>query len=275
MGIITISRTFGSGGTFIAKELARRLGYDYLDRELIHKNCVERKDNVCAFGTEDEKAYPFLSKITDLMSNRSFYKPYLMATIYSCSLKNNVIIIGVGANIFLAGAPDIMNIQVVMPFSERIKTVSAKLDIGINEALEIVKKRDDEKKEFLKSFFDKDINDPTIYHMVINAARIAPEDGVEIIASYCKKRFPPELSPETRQYLAARLLEKRAELLLHWRGISHNFPKVTFEGREEGVLLVKGVIGREDEKKQLFDALGLIREVRKIEDQVKIGTVLG
>ena len=35
--IITISRQFGSGGRTIAKEVAKRLGYAYYDKEIIEK----------------------------------------------------------------------------------------------------------------------------------------------------------------------------------------------------------------------------------------------
>ena len=39
--IITVSRQFGSGGRSIAKELAKRLGYDYYDSELTNRVAEE------------------------------------------------------------------------------------------------------------------------------------------------------------------------------------------------------------------------------------------
>ena len=46
MGIITISREFGSGGREIGKRLADEMGYAYYDKEIVtaiaekHINCV-------------------------------------------------------------------------------------------------------------------------------------------------------------------------------------------------------------------------------------------
>ena len=40
--IITISREFGSGGRSIAKEVAKKLGYKYYDKELV-KQVLEKK----------------------------------------------------------------------------------------------------------------------------------------------------------------------------------------------------------------------------------------
>jgi cytidylate kinase len=273
MGIITVSRAYGAGGSFFAQELARQLGYEYLDKTLMQKIFLEKHDNICAFGIEDEKSASFIDKMADLMENRNFYKLNLMANIYDCALRNNMVFTGMGANVILAGAPDTFNIQIVMPLSERIKAVASILDIGVNEALQLVKKRDDEKIEFMKYFFDRDINDPTGYHVVINSARIAPGDGVEMLVSYCTKRLAPNLSPETERFLRNRLLEKRAELLLHCLGIAHNYTKVSFEAKEYGALTVKGVVSGENEKTDLFDALKKIAELTKIEDQVKDGSL--
>ena len=37
MAVITISRLVGSRGTLIGKEVAKRMGYSYVDRELIEE----------------------------------------------------------------------------------------------------------------------------------------------------------------------------------------------------------------------------------------------
>ena len=39
--IITISREFGSGGRTIAKEVAKKLGYAYYDKELVKQLSME------------------------------------------------------------------------------------------------------------------------------------------------------------------------------------------------------------------------------------------
>ena len=273
MGLITVSRVFGSGGTLFSKELAKKLGYEYLDKESVRKICIEKKDNVCAFGMEDEKADSFFDRIAELMTNRSFYKLQLMANIYGYALKNNVVFTGMGANLILSGIPDLLNIQIVRPLSERVKSVAEYHKISVDDALDMVEKNDDEKKEFLRYFFDKNISDPTLYHLVINSSRISLEDGLDITALYCKKNFKIDLSSETTVFLKNRLLEKKAELLLYRLGIVHDYVKVLFEVKEEGVLIVKGVIGGEKEKKKLLESLKMIKEAKQIQDNVKIGTL--
>lgn len=273
MGLITVSRVFGSGGTVFSKELAKKLNYEYLDKELVKKICIEKKDNVCAFGMEDEKAASFFDRIAELMTNRSFYKLHLMANIYDYALKNNVVFTGMGANIILSGVPDVLNIQIVRPLSERVKAVADYHKISVDEALKMVEKNDKERKEFLKYFFDKDITDPTLYHLIMNSGRISLEDGIDIVRLYCKKHFKQNLSSETEEFLKNKLLEKRAELLLYRLGIVHDYAKVLFEVKEKGVLTVKGVIGGEKEKKKLLEELKMIKEAKKIEDNIKISTL--
>ena len=37
--VITVARELGSGGSYIGKQVARRLGYAYIDREILAAGC--------------------------------------------------------------------------------------------------------------------------------------------------------------------------------------------------------------------------------------------
>jgi predicted double-glycine peptidase len=45
--VITISREYGSGGAAIGQELANRLGWNLLDRELILELTIQRSMETC------------------------------------------------------------------------------------------------------------------------------------------------------------------------------------------------------------------------------------
>jgi len=46
---------------------------------------------------------------------------------------------------------------------------------------------------------------------------------------------------------------------------------VTFEAAGDGILTVKGVVGGEHEKENLFHHLNTNKEIRTIEDHLKVG----
>ena len=53
--VITIARSYGSGGRTLGKLLAKELGINYYDRELIRMASDESGINEALFGEVDEK----------------------------------------------------------------------------------------------------------------------------------------------------------------------------------------------------------------------------
>ena len=204
------------------------------------------------------------------MTNRNFNKIALIANIYDFSLKNNVVFTGMGAHVVLGGLSNVISLQVVRRRSERIKAIAELKKISYDDALEEIQRMDEGQREFMENYFDKPFNDPTLFHLVINSSHVSLENGLHMVSEYSKSYFAPRHSIETENTLRDRLLEKRAEILLFRLGIVHDYVKVNFEANG-GVLMVKGVVGGEGEKKRLFDSLNYMKEARKIEDYLKVG----
>jgi hypothetical protein len=94
-----------------------------------------------------------------------------------------------------------------------------------------------------------------------------------MLHNYAGKYFTESADLAARKALKNKLLEKRAEILLFRLGMVHDYGKVIFAVEEEGVLIMKGVIGGEHEKKQLLETLGSLKEVKRIEDHAKVGVL--
>ncbi len=270
MAIITISRPYGSGGTLFAKELSERLGYTYVDKSYCSIIGDEVKHCLEYFGDEEEVAPELIERVSALMSNKNFYKVNLLATIYSLSLKNNVIFVGRGANIILENIPNVLSLQIVGSLEERVKAISEVKNLNYDDALNLIQKMDNEKRKFIEYYFDRDIFDPTLYHFIINLSHVPLNNALETIENYVKKYFSQEDFDKSVPILKCKLIEKRAEIILFGLGITHN-AKVNFFMKEDGTLLVKGIVSSENEKKKIFKALEHIEEVKKIEDNLKTG----
>lgn len=70
--IITISREFGSGGGEIGKQVARRLGYDYFDKEIILQAARSANLDLDSVESLDEKVIPrfgFTQSLFDLYNS--------------------------------------------------------------------------------------------------------------------------------------------------------------------------------------------------------------
>ncbi|MCX7771076.1 MAG: cytidylate kinase family protein [Proteobacteria bacterium] len=270
MAIITISRPYGSGGTLFAHELANKLNYTYIDKNYCSIVGDEVKHCLTYFGQEEEESPELIARITELMSNKSFYKINLYLTIYSLALKNNVIFVGRGSNIILDGIPNVLSLQIVGNIEDRVKAISEVKNLSYDDALKLINKMDNEKKKFIEYYFDKNIFDPTLYHFVINLSHIPLKNAVETIETYVNKYFTETDFENSQRILKNRLIEKKAEVIVFGLKMTQN-TKVNFKMEDDGTLIVKGIVSSENEKNKLLSALKTLEDVKSINDQLKIG----
>jgi cytidylate kinase len=270
MAIITISRPYGSGGTLFAHELANKLNYTYIDKNYCSIVGDEVKHCFTYFGQEEEESPELIARITELMSNKSFYKVNLYLTIYSLALKNNVIFVGRGSNIILENIPNVLSLQIVGNIEDRVKAISEVKNLSYDDALKLINKMDNEKKKFIEYYFDKNIFDPTLYHFVINLSYIPIKNAVEIIEAYVNKHITQEDFERSQRILKNKLTEKKAEVIVFGLNMTQN-TKVNFKMEDDGTLIVKGIVSSENEKNKLLSAIKNLEDVKNINDQLKIG----
>jgi len=271
MGIITISRTHGSGGTTFAREVAKHLGYSYIDRTFINNECRESDRHIRSFGIDGHTA-PGLHDVTrELMTDANFYKASFVANILDHSLQDNAVMTGMGAGIILAGMGNTINLRIVRLMEERIRAIAQVKSIPYDDAFDLVEKMDEGKREFITRYFDADVGDPSLYHAVVNSSYASLEEAVGILAENAQRHFTPIHAEETERVLKGRLLEKRAEMLLFHLGMGHCSGKVLFRAGAEDSLSVAGVVRNEAEKNRLLQALAKNTQIRDITDTLETG----
>ena len=271
MAIITVSRTHGSAGTMYAKTVGERLGYGCYGSEMLQDKDRCARDHFCELSAEEPEAPSFLERFEELMSNRNFYKTILQACVYDLALKDNMVFIGMGTQVILSNIPNVLHVRVVRRLSDRVRAIAQVKNLPNDDALSLIEKMDHGKKEFMSHYFDTDAADPILYHLTVNSSRVPLEYAVDIAETYATRYITPDQAAEAKVLIARRLLEKRAETMLFKLDMVHDYGKVTFEAREEGVLAARGVVGGEHAKKKLFEALEGLQGVKKIEDHVKVG----
>lgn len=266
MGIITISRLHGSGGTLFARELAKRLDYTFVNRTIINNDCLDNNIHVCMFGVDTNPG------IRDsLMSEPNFPKVSLIANILDRALKNNVVLAGMGAGIVLTDMSNTINIRVVRVLAERVREIAQAKNIGYDDAFDLVEKMDESKRNFIQHYFEADVADPANYHAVINSSFVSLEDAIDVLANYAHNHLTFAHAHETETILKNRLLEKRAEILLFHLGMAHCYDRLNFESLAGGILKVTGVVRNEAEKVRLVEALKANDYVKDVEDSIETG----
>jgi len=270
--VIAVSRSYGSGGSEFARQLADTLGYRYADGTSIKE--IEQHVENCSpllASIEDEVDPGFLGKLGELMTNRTFYKTALSLCLYELALKEDMVIVGAGAHLVFAGYPSVISLQVVKKLSERVRAVARDRNMKMDDALDLVESKDKEKSKFIRNYFDKELFDPLMFHLVINLSVISIDEALRLVVPFVTAQFERVSLEVSETWLKDRLVEKKAEMVVFHLGLARG-PMIEFKA-EKGTLTAKGVIGGKGEKERLLEALGKMSEVSRVVDELKVGVL--
>ncbi|HHY84660.1 MAG TPA: cytidylate kinase-like family protein [Verrucomicrobia bacterium] len=200
---ITISRQCGSGGHEIAQKLAARLRasaspeappWTVFDRNLVERVLQDHNlpERLARFMPEDRtrQIEAILHEIFGLLPPAWTLVQQTAETILQLAELGNVIILGRGANIITASLPHMIHVRVMGSLERRIDRLCMAEGITRKEAAYRIRREDLGRRRYVRQNFHKDVNDPLLYHLVINTDLVSPDEAVDIIADMVHRRVP-------------------------------------------------------------------------------------
>lgn len=202
--IITISRQAGSGAHVVAEELVARLQalapegappWTFFDRNLVDRVLEDHElpERLAESMPEDR-----VSGIADTVDELFGLRPSSWVlvrktaeTILRLAEIGNVVVIGRGANLITAKVASAFHVRLVGSVSLRIEYVQEYLDLGPREAAEYVREQDLGRSRYVRKYYDGDIDDPLLYHLVVNTDRVPYVEAARLIADAVVAREEP------------------------------------------------------------------------------------
>jgi cytidylate kinase len=191
---VTISRQAGCGALAVAEKLARYLQehspknpipWTVFDRNLMEK-VLEDHDlptRLAQFLPEDRVSY-LEDIMTDLLqaypSSQTVVRQ-ITETILKLASLGNVILIGRGGNVITARLPNIFHVRLVAPLEERVDHSYESYGMTKTEARKFCLREDLGRERYLKKYFHADINDASLYHLVINTGLVGYDNTAKLI----------------------------------------------------------------------------------------------
>ncbi|HAR96974.1 MAG TPA: hypothetical protein DCR97_13605, partial [Deltaproteobacteria bacterium] len=226
--VITVSRSYGSGGSQFAKQLSEELGYRHIDETFVRNmEQYTKQGSPLVSSIEDEVDPGFLDKLVELMTNRTFKKTALSLCLYELALAGDVVIVGAGAHLVFANYPSLISLQLVRNLSERVRSIAHENNLTVDDALELIQDKDKGKSKWIKNYFDKDLFDPLQFHMVINLSLIPSDKALILLTSFSRTSFEGISQDSSEAWLKNRLLERKAEMVVFDLGLAHG-PLIEF-----------------------------------------------
>jgi cytidylate kinase len=191
---ITLSRETGTGAIELSDKLVDYLNNRFKVSEypwtIFDKNLVKQvlEDHDLPKRLERYIPEDKTSRIGDTISDMIGLHPpswelvkHMHDTIYRLAKMGNCIIIGRGGNIITHDLHNVLHLRLVGTLEKRIARYKNQYHITEDEAGARIKKEDRIRRRYLLTYYDKEIEDPSNYHFVINIDRFTAEALVEFI----------------------------------------------------------------------------------------------
>jgi len=191
--VITVSREPGSGGSILAKKVAELEGLDFFHKEIITQIAENTNISNMLLETLDEKGLSLIEEWISSLVNRQHLWPdkflqHLMKVIGTIGRHGRAVIVGRGAN-FLLPPEKTLRVRIIAPLEERIKNVSEKFNVPVEEARKRVIRTESDRRAFIRKYFHADISSPLNYDLVINISTMGFQGALRTVreAFHCKK----------------------------------------------------------------------------------------
>ncbi len=173
---VTISRQAGAGGSEIARLVGRQLGWEVYDRNLLDLLSQRFHEPRLMLDLVDEThsnwVYDILGTWMDhqIIPHEKFVSQ-LKRVVTATAKKGKAVIVGRGAQ-FLLPRPQVLAVWITAPLKFRVERIMREKQISEGDARQFVREADEGRREFVKRFFRRDVNDPLLYDLVINVQHL-------------------------------------------------------------------------------------------------------
>jgi hypothetical protein len=197
---VTISRDSGAYGMTVAQMLSEYLAkherrkdavWAVFDKNLLSKVKDEHKLPEKYEKYLGESAMPAIQDIMeDLLGVHPPHETLvrqMSETIYYLARIGYTIIVGRGGNIITRSLPKGVHVRLIGSLENRVAHMKEILNVSEKAAREYVIKEDHDRREYIKKYFHKNIEDNSIYDLVINSDTMSLDDIVMTIGDLVLK----------------------------------------------------------------------------------------
>ena len=175
--VITISREYGSGGHYVGELLAKRMGLNFYDKNLI--NLISKKSGLSKEYVEenDQKLASF--KYIDNNDDRIFIAEEKV--IKDLAQKESCVIVGRCADYILKDNKDTIKVFLYSSSQDKVKRAVKYYNLEEDKALKEINKINSERAKHYKYYTNRDWYDFANYDIALNVDYLGVEKTAELL----------------------------------------------------------------------------------------------
>jgi len=195
--LVTLSASYGAGGSRVGPALAERLGVPFVDRAIpfavsarldVHPDTAHEHDERGGFSRFERILRGFIGQdvgaplpiASDLTVDEDFRRATEEVLVAQADTGEGVIL-GRAAALVLRDRPDVLRARLDGPAERRAEQAARLAGIEIADAERMVARMDRAHAEYSRRFYDADVRDPGLYDVVLDSTRIALDTCVELL----------------------------------------------------------------------------------------------
>ncbi len=184
--VVTISRSYGSGGAAIGKKLAESLEVELFDKELLNRLAEATHIDKKLLERLDEHVQDHLTAwVSSILQGESLFAEDFHRQLIPVVLaiaKRGGVIVGRGAHLILADDPTVYKVCVTASPDVCAKRIMERDKLELKDARRKCQSINKERETILRRIHDRDPRDLHQYDLIINTDHLSVEDAVQIIS---------------------------------------------------------------------------------------------
>ena len=192
--VVTISRQFGSLGRTIAQIMARELGIEFYDRDIVEETASRMGLPVSVISSKEEhsesiyfrRQYPLGMGIPG-MKNEIFLTQKNI--IRDLARKESCIIVGRCADSILMDMENHLNVYIYAPVEARLRNCVDILKMDERTARRMIREVDRSRELYHRRYCPEYVNASTNKDIMLDSSRFGPEGTAKILVALVKELF--------------------------------------------------------------------------------------
>jgi cytidylate kinase len=266
MYFITFSRKMGTGGTEIAKFVAKELKYAFYDTEDIEKKAEEMGflDDV---REVDGKAPHLLKRVFSCRPEICLDRLYIV--IYELARLGSAVILGRGGNMLFRSFPYALHVRVIASQEKRVRNLVEK-GYKREAAVMAMEKSDHERESFIRFAFNREWDNPELYDIVLNMDKLTVNTAADMVLCAARVDEVQGRTGDVMNSLDMMELAVRVGTALAQAGFPSSY--VSAFVNEPGKVRLTGVVQVPWEKSTAERTAKEVKGVESVENKIQIAS---
>ncbi len=192
--VITLSRQFGSLGRIIAQRMARELGIDFYDRDIVEETAYRMGLPVSVISSKEEHSdsiyfryqYPLGTGIASMQDEIFLIQKNIIRDL---AQKESCIIVGRCADSILMDMENHLNVYIYAPFEARMRNCVETLKMDEKTARKMIREVDRSRELYHRRYCPEYVNAATNKDILLDSSRFGVDGTAEILVELAKKLF--------------------------------------------------------------------------------------